>query len=999
MIRAILVILMLAVLQMPALAGDDWQLVFSDDFSEAQPGEDWVAVSGEIKIIDGALELRSTGIGIAMIKRPYPGDVKVVYTAWTPQGVQRCDLTTVIGANSKGTLNGYFFGYGSWMDTKNHILKDYGVELDVSTDYLIGANDRKHNIEAVRDGNHVHLTVDGKRILEATDRDPCNGDGEDHIAFYTWCSAMCIDDLKIYVKGEAPKRPSESELKLPVASDGTGKLVCDVESVPPEITKAIELYNSGRMDDAFAALSDLPDSFLKASAMAWIVGNVDFVQDRAGTRALLACLDSLPDAEKSLPQAKTLSLLAYRLSVLAGVHKGSFSHFVPKLLAAITPDHPFYDKTRLYEARIIAWAAKESGNHGVDPRVVEILKPVAERHPDNRILRIYLGEDVPWEGQVDCLDSRAPEWAIQLCESYQRAISVIEWWGKNRQEPNGSVGDGWGNDVELLRTWGLIAMISDGNENVQNIVRRMADGVWYSDQVRGLGYDLHQNDVQHSAEPTADTQPLMMYLNYGDPEYVERNLVSARLIRDKLMGRNSYGHWHWRSNQLSANGPSDNPKYAVDVPYACRPFKHITSLVWYSQNPGAVKMLKDWAGSWAEDTMRAGNGKPAGVVPASVAFADDNLSGTSDRWTEPDLGWGYYNWRSGSWMYDIFALALAYTGDESFLEPINAAMNFKDIAGPDVEQWVIDQMGGAASTARDSLRLYQMITGDTRFDSILKGNGNEYEQFIESGERASALATIANARKSIDVNYEMLTSEVIATDRAGISCAEQLLTYYCGTPKMWEDRRVPLMSVRWGSPTDRFAAVVTATSAREFQAVLYSFENKALFMSAQLFRLEPGIYEFTIGPDSDDDWKMDRAQETRRVTIVHRGDSVDFHLPARRGWIVRLRQVEALPANRGPLPDLAIAPRDIERTADGMRVTVHNIGGADAGAFTVKAVDSLGTVLAEQRVRSLKCPADLRRKVVTVELPLRPGTLVAQVTVQYSGPEIIKSNNTVADFE
>lgn len=968
-----------------------WKLVFADDFNRLEPGSNWKATAGEIRVVDGALEIRSKGVGKAMLAGSYPFDVKVVYTAWTPVGVQRCDLTTLINTDDEGGNTGYFIGYGSWMDTLNHILKDGNQEIVASRDYLIGANDRKHRIEAVNDSGHVYLNVDGCRVLDVHDPDPCGGAGEDRIGFYTWCSAMRIDDLKVYVKSSVPRSPGETELTLPIESGPDGKLVCSQKRLHPKISTAIELFNSGRINDAYEALKNAPASLTKAAMLAWVVGHVDFTADRKGTLALLECLRNLPKT----PQIRTLETQTRRLAVLAGAVEGNRTHYLPRLLNSINPGHPFHDKALLYQARFYAWQYMED----IKPRPWErsdaILKPLLAKYPNNRIIRMYLGECVPWERNVSCRDPKAPVWARELCETYLRSLAVIEWWGANRQSSDGSVGGGWGDDVELLRTWGPIAAIADGNAFVQNTIRRMVDGVWHSDSIRGTGYDTFRSDVEHSAEPSSDTQPMMLYLAYGDPEYVERNLITAKLFRDKLMGRNKFGHWHWRSNQMSSDGPSENPKYAVDVPYSCRAFRHVLWLDWYSRNPASTRLLLDWARSWAEDTMRSGSGKPVGVVPAAVGFEDDCLSGTSEKWWEPDLGWDYYNWNGGSWMYDIFALAYSRKPDDVYLAPIRAALDFKSFATSETPSWVIEKMTSRAiDDATKAMRLYELLTGDNKFRDITQGKGGTYERFLESGKRDGLLKLIRTLRESMEGNFEMLTSEVISTDRAGIWCSEDLLRIYCGTPMIWNDTRPPLMSVRWSSPIDNFAAVVTETTPISLKAILYSFAEKPIKMNAYTFRLKPGVYKLRVGSDADDDWVLDSPDRTTFVTIAHRGDGFGFDLLPGRQLAIELRLHKPLTMPEGPLPDLAINPRDIKRAGNVLNVTVHNIGGADAGPFTIKVLDAkTGRVLAVAGSAGLKYPFDLVRKTVQIQMRVPGNFNQAKVLIDYPGPEITRRNN------
>lgn len=76
----------------------------------------------------------------------------------------------------------------------------------------------------------------------------------------------------------------------------------------------------------------------------------------------------------------------------------------------------------------------------------------AKAFPENRIIRMYLGEAIPVEKQYPP-NPKAPEWANLHRECLERLADAMEWWIDNRQRPDGSFGGGWGDDVEFWRVW------------------------------------------------------------------------------------------------------------------------------------------------------------------------------------------------------------------------------------------------------------------------------------------------------------------------------------------------------------------------------------------------------------------------------------------------------------------------------------------------------------------------------------------------------------------
>jgi len=84
-------------------------------------------------------------------------------------------------------------------------------------------------------------------------------------------------------------------------------------------------------------------------------------------------------------------------------------------------------------------------------------------------------------------------------------------------------------------------------------------------------------------------------------------------------------------------------------------------------------------------------------------------------------------------------------------------------------------------------------------------------------------------------------------------------------------------------------------------------------------------------------------------------------VPSGKVWCVDLRldQPIKVPALA---PDLAIGKTDVTNTKDGVKVTIHNIGNADAKPFTValqNKVNGAWKTISEQTISSLPCPKNL----------------------------------------
>ena len=145
-------------------------------------------------------------------------------------------------------------------------------------------------------------------------------------------------------------------------------------------------------------------------------------------------------------------------------------------------------------------------------------------------------------------------------------------------------------------------------------------GRWFS---RLFYEDMPQNS-QASSEMAADSS-IIMALDYGDPLQFERFLQTTKTCEELHTAVNQHGHRHFRSIGLSATAVQED---GLDANYHGRAMRPAAMIAWYSGIPRAVNLVHDWAKAWSEDTLRAGKGKPAGVMPALVRFADDNLDAT-----------------------------------------------------------------------------------------------------------------------------------------------------------------------------------------------------------------------------------------------------------------------------------------------------------------------------------------------------------------------------------
>ena len=198
------------------------------------------------------------------------------------------------------------------------------------------------------------------------------------------------------------------------------------------------------------------------------------------------------------------------------------------LMARIQPDSPLYYKAQQYYGRSLGMRDPNRwGSPTGDCR--RLFRRLMKTWPRDKYGLFYTqnvwDQDDDWyfedylQGTAD-----APEWARALKEVHGRILDMTEWWRANKQEPDGQIGGGWGDDVEIVQFFGLYGFISEGaSPETMALTENLIDGMWnYSELDPEAGFCRPVADAEHSAEWSGDTLGLMVQLKYGNPIWVER---------------------------------------------------------------------------------------------------------------------------------------------------------------------------------------------------------------------------------------------------------------------------------------------------------------------------------------------------------------------------------------------------------------------------------------------------------------------------------------------
>ena len=240
--------------------------------------------------------------------------------------------------------------------------------------------------------------------------------------------------------------------------------------------------------------------------------------------------------------------------------------------AGVGRDSPLYPITCIYRGRMLVWTANEYGNilsyhderRRFFDRAVEEFRIAAAAFPENRIVRMYLGEPIPPEKQYAAVPG-APAWAVRQREGLERLTDLVLWWIDHRLGADGQYGGGWDDDCEMWRNW-VPVMIAFDHPRITDAQARFSRALLSQEYMKD-GYTNHVYDVEHTAEPSTDTITPMMHLAPDDPEWRHRAMRLAELMETTWTGRNERGLLQFKSTYFNARRVDDDPLRACDTPY------------------------------------------------------------------------------------------------------------------------------------------------------------------------------------------------------------------------------------------------------------------------------------------------------------------------------------------------------------------------------------------------------------------------------------------------
>lgn len=547
------------------------------------------------------------------------------------------------------------------------------------------------------------------------------------------------------------------------------------------------------------------------------------------------------------------------------------------------PGHPLEERARWLRARFLHHLDLEYRYPGEAARAEADFQLLREAHPTDRLLRMYTGEQLPaeWGSKEDLVPAAtAPPWSRKQLLAMQRLRSLVHYWVEERQASNGELGGKLGDDVEALRFWH--PLIYTGDQIARKGWIKLADGVWHSQQVH-QGYARYLDDVEHASEFVSDTAPLLLVAS-EDTAYHRRTLFTLKHFLERWTRLTSDGHRLFKSAWYSATEIEEQPPKNRDVQYNARAMQPLRYWLWrYPADKQVRDALYDWSKAWATVANSTAKGKPKGILPPSIRSEDGAINGDEPTWYKANMLWDYYDYRGDGQMLDQLLFTWQHTKDSTLLAPIVASLQL-------IQDHIADSKGAPVGSADwAALKMLQnrsfwgvagqwrLLTADTRFDGLLLQYAPFYVRYRITGDQAFLSQGLDQFLETTAYNKEMLTSEVIFTDRLlatnqryGARLDSEALKAML-TGDVVISSTSPYLAVTWEKTFAGFTALLREQSKDALQLSVFNHSEENQTADLRLWQLAQGAYRI-----------MDNEGNKFSFTLTEAGQRIRIPCPTKK---------------------------------------------------------------------------------------------------------------------
>ncbi len=193
----------------------------------------------------------------------------------------------------------------------------------------------------------------------------------------------------------------------------------------------------------------------------------------------------------------------------------------------------------------------------------------------------------------------------------------------------------------------------------------------------------------------------------------------------------------------------------------------------------------------------------------------------------------------------------------------------------------------------------------------------------------------------------------------------------------------------------QLARLVEVSGNDNFKVSMYSFDEFDREVIIRLLRLDAGCYRIQLHLDRDGDGSYESVA-SQRDEHLSRFAKISVAVPPKVPVLLEISQLQADP-DLGDWPDLAISNYYVRKRGDSLVVTIHNIGSAKTGPFSVSLLNPEGQMVTTKQLASLAAATDFVPKTVDVTFDNISDCTGYRIHIDPQDliKEIFEENNTV----
>jgi len=566
-----------------------------------------------------------------------------------------------------------------------------------------------------------------------------------------------------------------------------------------------------------------------------------------------------------------------------------------------------------------------------------------------------------------------PSWAFLQLEDLKYVRRFVEWWIDQRQVDYGDFGGGISDDSDLVQQWpglALMGMIPDKINHSLTVLNEAA----YRNGMITNGLNTITTDELHAYEEGINANSATLYLNWGNPQVIERMMETIKALDERIILRNPHGHLLFSSNWYGGNKVYRESNWQWQKPYSFQIVHPAFLLGQYNGDTTSRNMITGLADAYLAHAYTHADGQ--WVLPNEIHWQSGKTRGGE-----------LLDGSGGGELVHLFWAAWRWTGNPEYLRALDYRV----------------MRGGAASLGNLGENFVEILDrkedwGQQLIAAAKRGNIGIPSLFAWklTGDKTWLDALHLDGIRNKAQRETMNTEDHWWSDR--VEAPSQFLQRArLGGIALRRSQSWPGHTVSWRFAREEqageVALLVHAPSPERFRVMAYNTGKTPANAQMTTWNVTAGRWQMHSGIDLDDDGHIDGRASVKELEL-ERSVSTGLEFLPGQTQVFEFTLLEAgTPVETRP--DLGIARNDVVIADGQIKLTVHSLGHMDTGTGIALLEDENGRELARTGIPPLAAPRDLLPHTVEVSLPYITGAARVRVMLDGDAREVTQVNNLV----